>query len=326
MNRIASLFASSTLALAGTLSAGAALAQAWPAKPVRVIVPYVPGGSGDIMARIFAVRMSEAWGQSVVVENRPGATGMIGANVVAKAAPDGYSLLLGYVSEVAINPGLFPKMTYDPAKELTPIAMAGVLPLIFVANPSLPVRSVRDLLALAKARPGQITYGSAGNGTPAHLGTEYLKRTAGVDMVHVPYKGAAEVVSAIIGGHVMVFFSGIPPAIPHVKSGKLRALAVSTATRVPSIPDVPTVAESGSPGFDVGAWFGYFAPTGTPREVINRVSSTVATILRNPEIVRQFEPLGIVIAEMGPEKFAPFIESEMRKYAKLIKESGARAD
>lgn len=309
------------------ISSCGAWGQTYPSKPVRVIVPYVPGGAGDIMARVIGQKMTESWGRQVIVENRPGATGMIGAAAAAKAAPDGHTLLLGYTSEIAINPSLFSKMTYDPAKELTPIAMAGVLPLLLVSNPSLPVKSVRELIALAKARPGEITYGSAGNGTPAHLGMEYLKRTAKVDMIHVPYKGGAEVVSAIIGGHVMLFFSGIPPAIPHVKTGKLRALAVSTARRVPMLADTPTVTESGGiRGFDIAAWFGYFAPAGTPKDIINKVNAAVNAILRNPDIARQFERQGIVISEMSLEQFASFIDAETRQYGRLVKESGARAE
>lgn len=318
--RIAEYCAWAGLALVAATSIHA---QTYPSKVVRVIVPYVPGGAGDIIARIVGQKLTEAWGQQVVVENRPGATGMIGAAAVAKAAPDGYTILLGYTSEIAINPSLFRKMAYDPSRELTPVTMAGVLPLVLVANPSLPVRSVKDIIALAKARPGEIIYGSAGNGTPAHLGMEYLKRVAKVDMTHVPYKGGAEVVAAVVGGHVMLFFSGIPPAIPHVKSGRLRAVAVSIRQRVSSLPDVPTVAESGFPGFDIAAWFGYFAPAGAPRAVVTKLNSSVNAILRNPEVVKLFEQQGIVISEMTPEQFAAFIRGEAQKYARIVKESGA---
>ncbi|MGH8617728.1 MAG: Bug family tripartite tricarboxylate transporter substrate binding protein [Burkholderiales bacterium] len=303
-----------------------AAAQQYPQKPVRVIVSYAPGGAGDVMARVFGQKLAESWGQQMIVDNRPGANGMIGAAAVARAAPDGYTFLFGYVSEVAINPSLYAKMAYDPAKELVPVAMGGVLPLLLVSNPSLPAKSVRDLLRLAKARPGELTYGSAGYGSPAHLGAEYLKRTAGVDITHVPYKGGAEVVTAILSGQVMVFFSGIPPAIAHVRSGRLRALAVSTAGRVPGLEEVPPVAESGVKGFDMAGWFGYFAPAGTPREVVDKLASGVSAILRQPETGRLFVQQGIVIAEMGPEKFAPFIQAEAQKYARIIRESGAKAE
>ena len=303
-----------------------AAAQSYPQKPVRVIVGYAPGGAGDVMARVFGQKLAESWGQQMIVDNRPGANGMIGAAAVARAAPDGYTFLFGYVSEVAINPSLYSKMTYDPARELTPVAMGGVLPLLLVSNPSLPAKSVRDLIRLAKTRPGELTYGSAGYGSPAHLGAEYLKRSAGVDITHVPYKGGAEVVTAILSGQVMVFFSGIPPAIAHVRSGRLRALAVSTAGRVPGLEEVPPVAESGVTGFDMAGWFGYFAPTGTPREVTDKLASGVGAILRQPETGRLFVQQGIVIAEMGPEKFAPFIQAEAQKYARIIRESGAKAE
>lgn len=317
-----------TLAGLMALSACAASAQqAYPAKVVRVIVPYVPGGAGDIMGRLIGQKMSASWGQQVIVDNRPGAAGMIGAAIAAKAPPDGHTLLLGYTSEIAINPTLYSRMTYDPAKELISVAMAGVLPLLLVTNPSLPVKSVRDLIALARSRPGDMTYGSAGNGTPAHLGMEYLKRTASIDIVHVPYKGGAEVVAAILGGHVMTFFSGIPPAIPHVKIGRLRAIAVSTAKRASMLPDVPTVSESGGiRGFDIAAWFGYFAPAGTPNDVIAKVNATVNASLRDPDIARQFDQQGIVISPMSPEQFASFIAADTRKYAQLVKQSGARAN
>lgn len=301
-------------------------AQEYPTKTVRIIVPYAPGGAGDVMARVIGHKMSDSWGQQVIVDNRPGAAGMIGAAIVAKSLPDGHTILLGYTSEIAVSPNLYSKMTYDPLRELSAVAMAGVLPLLLVANPSLPVRSVKDMLALAKARPGQITYGSAGNGTPAHLGMELLKTIAKVDMTHVPYKGGAEVVTAILGGHVMLFFSGIPPAIPHVTAGKLRALAVSTKSRAPSLPEIPTVAESGVPGFDLSGWFGYFVPAGTPRQVIDKINEAVNSAIKNPDVAKQFDRQGVVVSVMSPPELAAFVDRETKKYAQVIKQSGAKAD
>lgn len=300
----------------------AAIAQTFPGKLVRVIVPYSPGGSGDIMARVIGQRLAQSWGQQVIIENRPGANGMIGAAAAAKAVPDGYTLLLGYTSEIVINPSLYRKLAYDPAKELDPITMAGTLPLLLIGNPSFPAKGLKDLVALARARPGDVLYGSAGIGSPAHLGMEYLGRLTRTSMTHVTYKGGADAVLAVIGGQVMVFFSGIPPAIPHVQSGRLRALAVSTAARVAVLPNVPTVAESGAPGFDMTAWFGYFAPTGTPAEAVNRVAEGVGAALRDAQIVRQLEAQGIVVVEMAPARFSEFVRRDAQQYARIIREAG----
>ena len=233
---------------------------------------------------------------------------------------------MGYTAEIAINPTLYSKITYDPAKDLIPVAMGGVLPLLLISNPTLPVKSVRELIALAKARPNQIIYGTAGYGSPAHLGMEYLKSTAHVEITHVPYKGGAEVVTAIMTGDVMLFFSGIPPAIPFVNAGKIRALAVSTKNRFQGLPTIPTVAESGLPGFDLSGWFGYFVPTGTPHDVIEKVNNGVNTALRGEELAKQFLQQGILIDPMSAEQFAAFIRNETQKYAHLIRESGARAE
>jgi tripartite-type tricarboxylate transporter receptor subunit TctC len=315
--------AASSAALTGCMEAWA---QVFPSKAVRVVVPYAPGGAGDIMARTIALRLTESWGQQVIVENRPGAAGMIGAAAVAKANPDGYTVLLGYTSEIAVNPSLYRKMAYDPLQDLAPVTLAGILPLLLVSNPSLPVRTVRDIVTLARTRPGEMTYGSAGSGTPAHLGMEYLKRTAGIDITHIPYKGGSEVVTAILGGHVMLFFSGIPPAIPHVKSGRLRPIAVSTRQRARILPDVPTVEQSGIRGFDLSGWFGYFVPTGTPREVIDKFHAAVNSILMTPEVVKQFDQQGIITMNMTPEAFSSFIRSEFQKYSKIVRESGAQVN
>ena len=301
-------------------------AQNYPAKPIRIVTPYAPGGTADILSRVVALKLSEAWGQQVVIDNRPGASGMIGADIVAKAAPDGYTLLMAYVAEIAIVPSLFAKMTYDPVKDLAPVTLAAVTPMIFVVHPSLPAKNVRELVALAKARPGQLPYASAGNGSPAHLAFELLQRSAGIEITHVPYKGAAPALTDLLGGHVVMFFSGMPPAMPHINAGKLRAIAVSTAKRSPAAPEVPTVAESGVRDFDISTWFGVFAPAGTPRDIIAKLNAEISRALTLPDVKERLAREGAETAPNSAEQFGKFIQAEITKFARIIKESGARAD
>jgi tripartite-type tricarboxylate transporter receptor subunit TctC len=301
-------------------------AQSYPAKSIRIVTPYAPGGTADILSRVVALKLSEAWGQQVVIDNRPGASGMIGADIVAKAAPDGYTLLMAYVAEIAIVPSLFAKISYDPVKDLAPVTLAAITPMIFVVHPSLPAKNVRELVALAKLRPGQLPYASAGNGSPAHLAFELLQRSAGIEITHVPYKGAAPALTDLLGGHVVMFFSGMPPAMPHIHAGKLRAIAVSTAKRSPAAPEVPTVAESGVRGFDISTWFGVFAPAGTSRDVITRLNSEIARALTLPDVRERLAREGAETAPDSPEQFGRFIQAESTKFAKIIRDSGARAD
>ena len=302
------------------------VAQAYPTKTVEIIVSYPPGGSGDLMARVIAERMTSLWGQQVIVVNRPGAAGMIGAAAAAKSPPDGHVIFLGYTSEIAVNQSLFSKMTYDPLRDLSPVAMSGVLPLLLVANASLPARTVEEVLALARARPGDLTFASSGVGAPAYLGMELLMSSAKVKLLNVPYKGGGEIMSAVLGGQVMLFFSSIPPALPHVESGKLRAVAVSTRSRVPSLPDVPTIAESGVRDFDVSGWFAFFVPTGTPRPVIDKIADAVNSTVKDPQISKQFSSQGIVVSVMTPEQLASFVQQEAKKYAQIIKEAGVKIE
>jgi tripartite-type tricarboxylate transporter receptor subunit TctC len=310
-----------TLALAG-----GALAQGWPARPMRIIVPFAAGGATDLIARVVAQKLTDSLGQSVVVENRTGASGMIGADAVAKAAPDGYTLLMASTAEIAINPSLYSKMAYDPAKDLAPITLAGITPLVLVVNPASSLGSVRDIVAQAKAKPGSLSYASAGNGSVQHLSGELLKMLTTTDMVHVPYKGAAPALTDVLGSQVSMFFSGMPPAMPHVKSGKLRALAVTTTKRSPAAPDVPTMAEAGIAGFDISNWFGMFAPTGTPEDVLNRLNTEIVKALALPDVKERLAAQGAEVVGDSRMEFAAFIKAEQAKYAELIKVSHAKAE
>ena len=302
---------------------GALPAQGYPAKPIRVVVPYAPGGATDLTARLVGQKMQEAMKQNVLVDNRPGAGGVIGTDIVAKAAPDGYTVLIAVPAEIAILPHL-QKMPYNVARDLAPVSLAAVTPLILVVHPSLPVRSVKELIAFARARPGQLTYASAGTGGVQHLSGELLKVTMKLDMAHVPYKGAGPVMPDLIGGHVPMFFSGMPPAMPHVKAGKLRALAVTTTQRSPAAPDVPTMAEAGVPGFDISNWFAYFVPSGTPAEVISRLNSEVNRGLKQPDVREKLANVGAETVGTSPEELAKFVRSETEKFARLVKLSGAK--
>jgi tripartite-type tricarboxylate transporter receptor subunit TctC len=302
---------------------GALPAQGYPAKPIRVVVPYAPGGATDLTARLVGQKMQEAMKQNVLVDNRPGAGGVIGTDIVAKAAPDGYTVLIAVPAEIAILPHL-QKMPYNVARDLAPVSLAAVTPLILVVHPSLPVRSVKELIAFARARPGQLTYASAGTGGVQHLSGELLKVTMKLDMAHVPYKGAGPVMPDLIGGHVPMFFSGMPPAMPHVKAGKLRALAVTTTRRSPAAPDVPTMAEAGVPGFDISNWFAYFVPSGTPAEVISRLNSEVNRGLKQPDVREKLANVGAETVGTSPEELSKFVRSETEKFARLVKLSGAK--
>jgi len=314
----------STLAI---LLPGAAQAQAqsYPSKPIRIIVPYPPGGSGTIIARLLGQKLTEAWGQQIVVDTRPGASGMIGAELVAKSPPDGYTLLAGYTAEVAINVSLFSKMTYDPQRDFVPVALTGVVPMILLVHPSVPVKNVRDLMELARKRPGDMTYASAGPGSPAHLGHEILNRAAGVKMVHVPYKGAAPALIDLLGGHVFTYFSGMPPAIPHVRAGKLRGIAVSTLARSSAAPDIPAVSET-VPGFDVPTWFSLLAPAGTPRDIVVKLNAETIKALNSPDVKPRLAEQGAETNSLNADQFAEFVRREIAKYAKVVKESGARVE
>jgi tripartite-type tricarboxylate transporter receptor subunit TctC len=299
--------------------------SAYPNKPIRMIVPYPPGGPTDVLGRIVAQKLSENLGQQVVVENRPGASGMIGSEIVAKAAPDGYTLLANASIHV-INPSLYPKMNFDALRDFAPVSLIAQVPLILVVNPGLPVKSVQELIALGKAQPNLLNFGSSGNAAAPHLAGESFKIATGVQMQHVPYKGSAPALTDLIGGQVQLIFDSMPSAMPHVKSGKIRALAVTTAKRSPTVPDLPTIAESGVPGFDISTWYGVWAPAGTPKEIVNKVAAEMAKALQQPAMRERLAALGAEPVGNTPEEFAAYCQSELAKWSKIVRESGAKAD
>ena len=298
-------------------------AQQYPVKPIRVVVPYAPGGATDLTARLVGQKMQEAMKQNVLVDNRPGAGGVIGAEVVAKAAPDGYTVLIAVPAELVILPHL-QKMPYDVVRDFAEVSLEVVTPLILVVNPSLPVKSVKELVAFVRARPKQLSYASAGTGGVQHLAGELLKITMKLDMTHVPYKGAGPVMPDLLGGHVPMFFSGMPPAMPHVQAGKLRALAVTTTKRSPAASSTPTMEEAGVPGFDISNWFGYFVPANTPADVIARLNTEVNRGLAQADVKEKLANVGAETIGTTPMELATFVRAESEKFAKLIKLSGAR--
>jgi tripartite-type tricarboxylate transporter receptor subunit TctC len=309
------------------LCASAAIgAQDYPNRPVKLVVPFPPGGPLDVTGRLIAQKLTEAWGQSVVVENKPGAGGNIGAELVAKSPPDGYTILMGALSTHAVNPSLYPKMPYDAVKDFAPITLIAVTPNVLVVNPSLPVHSVKDLIAYAKANPGKLAFGSGSNGSAGHLAGELFKVDTGTDIVHVPYKGGAPATQALLAGDVQFMFDNLANATAQVKAGKLRALAVTTAERSKLAPDLPTMAEAGLPGFDIATWYGLLAPAGTPPAVVAKWNAEVTKILNAPDTRERLMAQGAEPAPMTAAQFAAFIEREIPKYARIVKASGAKVD
>ncbi len=318
------------LSLAATLAAltpqAAAAADAYPAKPIRFVVAFPPGGGTDIIARSIAQKLAERIAQQVVVDNRPGAGGNIGTDIVAKSAPDGYTILMGSAGPLAINASLFAKMPFDPIKDLAPVTLAASTPNVLVVHPSLPARTVKELIALARAKPGEINFASSGHGTPAHLAGELFNSMAGVKLIHVPYKGAAPALADLLGGQVQIMFSTMPPALPHVKDGKLRALAVTSRKRSPATPELSTMDEAALPGFEAITWHGVVVPAGTPTTVIALLNREIVAILHLPEVVERLSGQGAEALGSTPEEFAAYIRSESIKWAKVVRESGAKAE
>jgi tripartite-type tricarboxylate transporter receptor subunit TctC len=313
--------------LALALGCAGAFAQSYPAKPIRLVVPYPAGGPLDIMARAIGQKLTEAWHQPVVVDNRAGAGGNIGADLVAKSAPDGYTLLMGAVATQAINPALYSKIPYDAARDFAAVALVAQVPNILVVNPAVPVKSVRELIELARAKPGTLNFASGSTGSTGHLAGELFKTMAGVDMVHIPYKGAAPATTDLLAGQVQLMFDNLANALPNVKAGKLRALAVTTLARSPAVPDLPTIAESGLPGFDLTTWFGLLVPAGTPPEIVAKLNAEVVRALNSNDMRERLQRMGAEPpANNTPEHFAAFIRSEAAKYAKVVKSSGAKVD
>jgi tripartite-type tricarboxylate transporter receptor subunit TctC len=300
--------------------------ESYPSRPIRMVVPFPAGGAVDIMARDLGQRLTQAWGQPVVVDNRGGANGAIGSEAVAKATPDGYTLLMGSAGTHAINPGLYAKLSYDPVKEFVPVALVGNITNILVVNPSVPARSVAELIALAKAKPGFLTYASSGNGSSQHLSTELLKSLTGTDMTHVQYKGAGPALVDVISGQVSLTITAMSATLPYVQGGQLRALGVTTAQRSPTLPDVPTVAEAGVRGYESNNWVGVFAPAGTPPAIVARLNAEISRIQSTPEMKARLTGQGAEFTAMTPEQFGAFHRAEMAKWAKVIKDSGARLD
>jgi tripartite-type tricarboxylate transporter receptor subunit TctC len=308
-----------------TLAMALANAQSYPAKPVRVIVPFPPGAGADITTRLFAPRLSEALGQAVVVENRAGAAGNIGAEVVARAAPDGYTLLTAPAS-LAISQTLYKKLSFDLLRDFQAVSMLASVPFVLVVHPSLPARSVKDLIAFAKARAGQINYASSGNGSAPHLTTEMLKMQARIDVVHVPYKGTPLAVIDLLTGQVSFMFANPLSILPHVNSGRLRALGVTSAKRNAATPQLPTMAESGLPGFESGTWFAVLAPAGTPREVVERLSADIVKLTQHSDTREKLAAQGAEALTMSPAETAAYLRSEVTKWGKVVEASGARVE
>ena len=319
------LLASLAVAAAGALPLGA-LAQNFPTKPITIIVPFSAGGTTDILARIVGQGLTTELGQSVVVDNKPGAGGNIGGSLAAKAAPDGYTLFMGTVGTHAINQSLYKKMPFDPVKDFAPLSRVATVPNLLVAHPSQPFKTVKEMIAYAKANPGKITYGSPGSGASPHVSGELFKSMTGTDLLHIPYKGSAPAMTDLLGGQTSVMFDNMPSAIQHVRSGKLRPIAVTTAKRSPELPNVPTIAEAGVPGYEATSWFGMFAPAGTPKPVLDKLHAALIKVLNQADVKKKIaEQGGDVVAET-PDQFAAFIKAESVKWGKVVKESGATAD
>jgi tripartite-type tricarboxylate transporter receptor subunit TctC len=305
---------------------GAAAAQEFPSKPIRLIVPYAAGGLPDTMSRLVTPRLSEALGQQVLVENRPGAGGISGTEAVAKAPPDGYTLLIADVGQLAINPHIFAKLPYDALKDLAPVSLLGTSTLFLVLHPSVPANSFQELVALAKAKPGSLNYGSSGLGSIHHITTEAFKLAFGLDIVHVPYKGMGQAVPALLGGQVSMVFSALPAVEGHVKGGKVRLLALSTPQRSPQAPDVPTIAELGAPGFNFAPEIGMLAPAGTPQPIIQRLALEMQKAVRSTEVAQRFRQLGIDPVGNSPQEYAARIRNDYERYGRVVKSSGVKVE
>jgi tripartite-type tricarboxylate transporter receptor subunit TctC len=305
-------------------SSVAAAAQNYPAKPVRFVVPFAPGGSTDTLARSMGGKLSELLGQQVVIDNRPGANGDIGTSIVARAVPDGYTVVLGYIANFGIGPSLYDKMPYDPVKDFAPITQVAGASNILVIHPSVPAKNLKEFIAYAKANSKKVTFASASVASVGHLTGELLNDLAGIDMVHVPYKGSGQAITDLVGDHIKVMISGMASTLPHVKSGKLRGLATTGARRTPATPDLPTIAESGFPGFEASSWFGVFAPAKTPKPIISRLNQDIIKALQDPAVAKRLADVGFEITTGTPEQFAAYIQAEIKKWAKVVKLSGAK--
>ena len=316
------------LAAAATLAAAAseASAQAYPNRPVRILVPFPAGAGVDIVARMLGLPLTDLWGQATVVDNRPGAGGTIACELAAKAAPDGYTLLLGNISTFAMAPSLYKKVNYDPVQSFAPITLVNTSANVLVAHPSVPAATTQALIALAKAKPGQINYASAGSGTSPHLAAELFKSMAGVDLVHVPYKGSPQALTDLLGGQTQIMFASLVSALPHIRQARLRALGVTSLKRAAALPDLPAISEAGLRGYDVSVWMGIVAPAGTPPAIIAQLNRQIAALLQSPDIRERLAVQGLEAASNSPAEFRSYIASEVRKWAVVIKQAGVVAD
>jgi len=306
--------------------ASSAFSQAYPSRPIRVVVPFASAGPPDILARVLGEKMSVALGQPVVIENRPGAGGNIGYAAAAKAAPDGYTVLLGSINTHAINPSLYASLPFDPVKDFQPVTLLARVHNVLVVNRSSPIKGVRELIAEAKARPGRLTYGSAGNGTTLHLAGELMKLSAGIDMVHVPYKSAPESITDLLASRIDLSFAGVPPAMAFIRDGRLTALAVTAPARIPQLPDVPTVAEAGLTGYEVVAWNGFLVPAGTPQSVVERLHAAAVKALSEPDVRERLVSLGFEPVGSSAAEFAKVIDQDIGKFSRVVKQSGIKIE
>jgi len=316
------------LAAAATLGAAAfgSSAQSYPNRPVRIVVPFPPGAGVDIVARMLGVPLTDLWGQAAVVDNRPGAGGTIACELAAKAAPDGYTLLLGNISTFAMAPSLYKKVNYDPVQSFAPITLVNTSANVLVAHPSVPAATTQALIALAKSKPGQINYASAGSGTSPHLAAELFKSMAGVDLVHVPYKGSPQALTDLLGGQTQIMFASLVSALPHIRQARLRALGVTSLKRAAALPDLPAISEAGLRGYDVSVWMGIVAPAGTPPAIIAQLNRQIGALLQSPDIRERLAVQGLEAASNSPAEFRSYIASEVRKWAVVIKQAGVVAD
>ena len=305
---------------------GAAHAQNYPTRPIRIMVAYTPAGTTDILARLIGQKMTETWGQPVIVENRPGANGNIGTELAARATPDGYSILMATAATHSINNTLYPKLTWDAVKDFAPVSLVALVPNIMVVNPSVPVKSVKELVAHARANPGKLAHGSPGYGSTAHLSMELFKSLTGITMTHVPYKGSAGVLADVMAGQIALTMDNIPVYLPQVRVGKIRALAVSSAKRAASAPDIPTMAEAGVAGLEAVSWFGLVAPAATPKPIVEKLSVETARILRLADVNKRISELGAEPVGGTPQQYAAFIQAEIVKWRKVIKDAGVRLE
>jgi tripartite-type tricarboxylate transporter receptor subunit TctC len=313
-------------AVLGAAAAPLAWPQSYPVRAIRLVVPFPPGGSSDILGRAVAQKLSEAWGQPVVIDNVPGAGGSVGAERVAHAAPDGYTLLMGHIGTLAVNPLIYPRLPYDPVKSFTPVAWVARVPNVLVIHPSVPARTLQEFIALARSKPGQFNYGSGGNGSAAHLATEYLKLQSGTFMVHVPYRGTAPAVTDLVAGQIQLMLTGAPAVLPFVKSGQLRALGVSSVRRLEALPDLPTLAEAGLKGFEADQWYGIVAPAGTPAAIVARLNAQINLALATPELKTRLQGEGAIANPTSPDLFGAYIAQELVRWKPVVQAGKIKPD